>query len=96
MVPDWVPDFAFNPVGFDLNGAWGPSALHILDFTAALSSQSTTEPQARLKRRSIQFISRTISLMNESLIRVNRCPFSTSSNMGRRRGHSDSLPLAHR
>jgi hypothetical protein len=21
MVPDWVPDFAFHPMGFDLNGA---------------------------------------------------------------------------
>jgi hypothetical protein len=59
MVPDWVPDFAFHPMGFDLNGTWGPSALHILDFTAALSSQATTEPQARIKRRSIQVISRT-------------------------------------
>jgi hypothetical protein len=70
MVPDWVPDFAFHPMSFDLNGAWGPSALHILDFTAALSSHATTEPQARIKRRSIQVISRTISQMNASLIRA--------------------------
>jgi hypothetical protein len=40
-------------MGFDLNGAWGPSALRILDFTADLSSQSTTEPRARTMRRSI-------------------------------------------
>jgi hypothetical protein len=53
MVPDWVPDFAFHPKGFDLNGAWGPSALHTLDVTAALSSQATTKPQARIKRSSI-------------------------------------------
>jgi hypothetical protein len=70
MVPDWVPDFASHPMGFDLNGAWGPSALHIPDFTVALSSQATTEPQARIKRRSIQVISRTISQMNASLIRA--------------------------
>jgi hypothetical protein len=54
-----VPDFAFHPMGFDLNGVWGPSVLHILDFTAALSSHATTKPQARIKRRSIQVISRT-------------------------------------
>jgi hypothetical protein len=60
-VPDWVLDIAFYPVGFDLNGAWGPSALRILDFAAALSSQDTIEPLARIKRRSIQVISRTIS-----------------------------------
>jgi hypothetical protein len=58
-----------SPNGFDLNGAWGPSALYILDFTA-LSSQATTEPQARIKRRSIQVVSRTISQMNASLIRA--------------------------
>jgi hypothetical protein len=61
VVPHWVPDFAFHPMGFDLNGARGPFTLHILDFTAALGSQATTDPQARIKRRSIQFISRTIS-----------------------------------
>jgi hypothetical protein len=70
LVPDWVPDFAFHPMGFDLNGTWGASALHILDFTAALSSQSTTEPRARIMLRSIQVISRTISQMNASLIRA--------------------------
>jgi hypothetical protein len=31
----------------------GPPALHILDFTAALNSQATTEPQGRIKRCSI-------------------------------------------
>jgi hypothetical protein len=70
MVPDWVPDFALHPMGFDVNGAWGPSALHILELTAALSSQATTEPQARIKRRSIQLISRAISKMNTSLDRA--------------------------
>jgi hypothetical protein len=68
MVPDWVPDFAFQPMGFDFNGAWGPPALHILDFTSAPSSQATTEPQARIMHRSIHVISRTISQMNASLI----------------------------
>jgi hypothetical protein len=57
-------------MGFDLNGAWGQSALHILDFTVALSSQAMTEPQPRIKRRSIQVISREISQMNASLIRA--------------------------
>jgi hypothetical protein len=38
MVPDWASDFAFHPMGFDLNGAWGPSALCIPDFAVALSS----------------------------------------------------------
>jgi hypothetical protein len=57
-------------MGFDLNGAWGPPALNILDFTAALSSQSTMEPQARIMRRSIHVISRTISQMNANLIRA--------------------------
>jgi hypothetical protein len=70
MVPDWVPDFAFHPMGFDLNGTWGPSALHILDFTAALGSQATTEAQARIKRRPMQVVSRTISQLNASLIRA--------------------------
>jgi hypothetical protein len=82
-------------MGFDLNGAWVPSVLHTLDFTDALSSQSTTEPQARTKRRSIQVNSRTISQMNASLIRaVNRCPFPTWSNMTPRRSHANSRPLA--
>jgi hypothetical protein len=48
----------------------GPSALHIFDFTAALSSQSTTEPQARTMSRSIQVHSRTILQMNASLTRA--------------------------
>jgi hypothetical protein len=48
----------------------GPLALLVFDFTASLSSQSTTEIQARIKRRSIQVISRTISQMNASLIRA--------------------------
>jgi hypothetical protein len=70
VVPDWLPDYAFHPMGFELNGARGPSALHSFDFTAALSSQSTTEPQVRIRRRSIHVISRTISQMNASLIRA--------------------------
>jgi hypothetical protein len=57
-------------MGFDLNGAWGQSALNILDYTAALSSQSTMEPQARIMRRYIQVISRTIAQMNANLIRA--------------------------
>jgi hypothetical protein len=56
--------------GFDLNGAWGPSSLRILDVTAALSSLSTTEPQVHIKRRSVQVVSRTISQLNVSLIRA--------------------------
>jgi hypothetical protein len=43
IVPDWVPDFAFHRMGFDLDGAWGPSAQRILNFTAALDSQTATE-----------------------------------------------------
>jgi hypothetical protein len=57
-------------MGIDLNGVWGPSSQGILDFTAALSSLSTTEPQVRIKRRSVQVVSRTISQMNASLIRA--------------------------
>jgi hypothetical protein len=38
LAPDWMPDVAFHPMGFDLNGAWGPSSLRILDVTDALSS----------------------------------------------------------
>jgi hypothetical protein len=68
--PDWVPNSAFHPVGFDLSVAWGPSALRLLGSIAALISQSTTEPQARIKRRSIHVISRTIPLLNASLIRA--------------------------
>jgi hypothetical protein len=60
-----MPDFAFHPMGFDLNRAWGPSALLILDFTVSLSL-----PPARIGRRSIQVIYRTISPMNASLIRA--------------------------
>jgi hypothetical protein len=70
MVPDWVPDFAIQPTSFNLNIAWGPPELCILEFIAALASQSTTEPQARIKHRSIQVISRTISQMNASLNRA--------------------------
>jgi hypothetical protein len=55
-------------MGVDLNGAWGPSTLLILDFIVALNSPSTTEPQARIKRRSIEVISHTISQMNVRLI----------------------------
>jgi hypothetical protein len=70
MVPDWVPDFAFHPLGFDLNGAWGPSAPRIPDKTVGLGSRSTTEPQARIMRHSLRVISRTISQMNASLTRA--------------------------
>jgi hypothetical protein len=45
IVPDWVPDFAFHRMGFDLDGAWGPPAQRILNFTAALDSQTATEPK---------------------------------------------------
>jgi hypothetical protein len=51
--PGWTPDFSFHPMGFDLNGAWGPSAFRIVDFTSRLASQRTTKPQARIRRRSI-------------------------------------------
>jgi hypothetical protein len=64
LAPDWMPDVAFHPMGFDLNGAWGPSSLRILDVTDALSSLSTTEPQVRIRRRSVQVVSRTISQLN--------------------------------
>jgi hypothetical protein len=65
-----MPDVAFHPMGFDLNGAWSPSSLRILDVTAALSSLSTTEPKVRIKRRSVQVVSHTISQLNASLIRT--------------------------
>jgi hypothetical protein len=42
--PDWVPEFAFHPIGFDLNAGRDPSVQRILDLTVALYSQSTTEP----------------------------------------------------
>jgi hypothetical protein len=75
--------------------AWGPPALHILDFTAALSSQATSESKARIKRRSIQVISRTISQMNASLIRARQpLPFSNLVQYGP--SHADSLSLALR
>jgi hypothetical protein len=70
MAPAWVPDFASHPMGFDLNGSWASSGLHILDFTPALSSHYTTEPQAHIKRRSIHVISRAISQTNASLNRA--------------------------
>jgi hypothetical protein len=47
VVPDRLRDIAYHPKGFDLNGSWCPSAQHILDLTAALSSQSTIEPHAQ-------------------------------------------------
>jgi hypothetical protein len=62
LAPDWMPDVTFHPMGSDLNGAWAPSSLRILDVTAALSSLSTTEPKVRIKRRSVQVVSRTISV----------------------------------
>jgi hypothetical protein len=36
LAPDGMPDVAFHPMGFDLNGAWGPSSLRIPDVTAGL------------------------------------------------------------
>jgi hypothetical protein len=80
------------------NRAWGPSAIRILYFTVALiSSPSFTELEARIKRRSIQVISRTISQMHVKLIRARQpLPFPTWSNMGPRRSCADSLPLAIR
>jgi hypothetical protein len=48
VAPGWTPDFFFHLLAFDLNGAWGPSALRIVDFTSRLASQRTTEPQARI------------------------------------------------
>jgi hypothetical protein len=56
-----IPDFAFHRAGFDLNGAQGSSAVHVLDCTVAFGAQFTTEPQAPIKRRSLQKISRTIA-----------------------------------
>jgi hypothetical protein len=96
LAPDWMPDVAFHPMGFNLNGAWGPSSLRILDFTAALSSLSTTEPQVRIKRRSVQ-VSRMISqIMRASSERDSRCPSPIRSNLGLNRSRVDCLPLAHR
>jgi hypothetical protein len=97
LAPDRMPDVAFHPMGFDLNGAWGPSSLRILDFTAALSSLPTMEPQVRIKRRSVQIVSRTMSqIMRASTARDSRCPSPTRSNVGLNRSRADSLPLAHR
>jgi hypothetical protein len=72
VAPGWTPDFSFHPMGLDLNGAWGPSALRIVDFTSRLASLRTTEPQARICRRSIQAVSRNISEWNATLIRARR------------------------
>jgi hypothetical protein len=72
VAPGWTPDFSFHPMGFDVNGALGPSALRIVDFTSRLASQRTTEPQARIRRRSIQAVSRNISEWNATLIRARR------------------------
>jgi hypothetical protein len=72
VAPGWTPDYSFHPMGFDLNGARGPSALRIVDFTSRLASQRTTEPQARIRRRSIQAVSRNISEWNATLIRARR------------------------
>jgi hypothetical protein len=41
VAPVWTPDFSFHPMGIDLNGAWGPSALRIIEFTSRLASQSS-------------------------------------------------------
>jgi hypothetical protein len=54
-VPDWLPDIDFHPTGFDINGAWGPSALHILEFTAALSPS----PRRNLKLGSSAALSKS-------------------------------------
>jgi hypothetical protein len=72
FAPGWTPDFSFHPMDFDLNGAWGPSALCIVDFPSRLASQRTTEPQARIRRGSIQAVSRNISERNATLFRA-RC-----------------------
>jgi hypothetical protein len=106
MAPAWVPDFASHPKGFDLNGSWASSGLHILDFTPALSSHYTTEPQAPTTRRnlkltsnaalSMSFPGRSRRRMRASIVRVNRCRFPTWSRMGPGRSHADSLPVAHR
>jgi hypothetical protein len=83
LVPDWMPDVAIHPTGFDLNGAWGPSSLRILDVRAALRSLFNTEPQVRIKRRSVQVVSRTISQLNASLIRARQpLPFPNQVQRG--------------
>jgi hypothetical protein len=70
-------------MGFDLNGERGPSSLLTLDVTAALSSLSTTEPQVRIKRRSVQVVPRTISQLNASLIRARQpLPFPNQVQRG--------------
>jgi hypothetical protein len=65
-----TPQFALLPMGVDLNlnGACGPSAIHVLNFTAALSSQFTAEPEARIKLRFIPLILRTFQQIDASLI----------------------------
>jgi hypothetical protein len=83
VAPGLTADLSFHPIGFDLNGAWGPSALRIVDFTSRLASQRTTEPQARIRRRSIQAVFRCISEWNATLIRA-RCPLPFPNTVERR------------
>jgi hypothetical protein len=72
VAPGWTPDFSFHPMGCDLNGLWRPSAHRIVDLTSRLASQRTTDPQARIRRRSIQAVSHNISEWNATLIRARR------------------------
>jgi hypothetical protein len=82
VAPVWTPDLSFHPMGIDLNGAWGPSALRIIEITSRLASQRTTERQARIRRRSIQAVSRNISAWNATLIRARR-PLPLPNNIDR-------------
>ena len=74
------PPFAFSPIGFDLNGAWGPRAIQVLQHCAALSSSITGESQHTISRRAVQQISQLISRCNAALIRsriIRSAPFHT-------------------
>ena len=72
------PNFAFSPVGFDLNGAWGPRALQILEHCSTLSSNISAEPKNIIARRAIQQVSQVVSQCNAALVRsrlIRSAPF---------------------
>jgi hypothetical protein len=73
-----------HPMGFDLNGAWGLSALPIVDFNLRASPpRETRRPRVRIRRQSIHAGSRHISEWNANLIRARRSqPFPNNTEHG--------------
>jgi hypothetical protein len=70
MVPDWVQDFAFHPMGFDLNGSRGPSILASLRgrniFLVSSAARSKSFPARSRRGKGVSSVPSTASLCKPS------------------------------